>query len=545
MNPFFRLKLLPYVRAVPDLSDVLRPQGPQRIDLFLSGGGFRAALGALGAIFFLYREGRWNDLRRVVSVSGGGIVNAHLALTRPSEEQVPDEIQAVFHELTSPWRTIRAVGGALLAVAPIVLLLGWAAFTLVPDTGGRFVIACLLVMLAVAPLLRLALHSLYRGMVGNARLGDLMDQDWMVEHVFVATDLSTHGPLFLTTNAIQPQVWSSILGQVDGRDVSVRKAVRASTALPPLLPPTRLRLHKRDADEGERHYLWSPNDWKATQISTWLVDGGVTGNLGIQFDESLASIDMLAFRKNSVSATLAGTSQAGSPYTCPLHPPQIVWDCRDCSNQKLIIDASGMPPGRSTAYELLLGLPIVGSVANAVRSLLVMYESGLAGDQFRAGDSLANVVRVEGVVDRVMRKNWPNSPNADFTSELRESGAYLQNRHNLRSLPLARRAIGFSALLEACILAQADASRLKTNLIAVNVETAAIVVTSGFLNALVTTRGPWAWDEAEAGVVHLSTLLGPLARLDEWWGKVIMSTEGFSRTGSRATDLSQTRPSQT
>src|SRR6476661_5019946 len=96
---------------------------PERIDLYLSGGGYRAALGALGVLLFLVHEGRWSAVRRIVSVSGGGIVNARIALTRPDEPDVASKLCELFEYLTSSTRTrfllARAIGPMLVAVAAL------------------------------------------------------------------------------------------------------------------------------------------------------------------------------------------------------------------------------------------------------------------------------------------------------------------------------------------------------------------------------------------------------------------------------------------
>jgi len=51
-----------------------------RLGLALSGGGLRATLFHLGVVRFLHDAGRLGEVTHVVSVSGGGILGAHLAL---------------------------------------------------------------------------------------------------------------------------------------------------------------------------------------------------------------------------------------------------------------------------------------------------------------------------------------------------------------------------------------------------------------------------------------------------------------------------------
>ena len=267
-------------------------RGEARIDLFLSGGGYRAALGSVGAIFFLLADGQWPAVRRIISVSGGGIVNAHLAVTRPDEAELSSELKALFDELTSFRRSASVLGAAAAVVTLVcagvlglVVLVwklsdprlqwwGWIAFSV----GILLVLA-----LAIRSFLRLALHLLYRHMVGTSRMDVLVGHPWTKEHVFAATDLSAHGALFFQLNAIQPLVMSSFRGVFDGRDVTLEKALRASTALPILLPPTRLRVRRRPVAAPEREFVWDPMNPETTELSMWLSDGGVTGNLGVQY----------------------------------------------------------------------------------------------------------------------------------------------------------------------------------------------------------------------------------------------------------------------
>ena len=51
-----------------------------RLGLALSGGGLRATLFHLGVVRFLYDAGRLGDVTHIVSVSGGSVLGAHLAL---------------------------------------------------------------------------------------------------------------------------------------------------------------------------------------------------------------------------------------------------------------------------------------------------------------------------------------------------------------------------------------------------------------------------------------------------------------------------------
>ena len=206
-----------------DLQHGLGAAAP-KIDLFLSGGGYRAAFGALGVIFFLLTDNRWPLVRRITSVSGGGIVNAWLALARPSEADLAGELSKIFDDLTSRKRTALVLVVAAVPVLAIILGAGVAFREIAGEVSGwgwlKVLVLVLALRLGLRGFLRLALYALYRRMVGTTRLDTISGQPWTREHVFVATDLSAHGAVYFVANAIQPSVVSTSRGIFDGRRVT-------------------------------------------------------------------------------------------------------------------------------------------------------------------------------------------------------------------------------------------------------------------------------------------------------------------------------------
>ena len=494
---------------------------PERIDLYLSGGGYRAALGALGVLFFLVYEGRWSAVRRIVSVSGGGIVNARIALTRPDESAVASELSKLFDYLTSLAKSrlllARAIGPIVVAGAALT----YGAYALADQLLVTILVGIIALAVGFHFIVRYWLHILYRGMLGKAYLDDLGGTDWKIEHVFVASDLSEHGSVFFITNPIQPQVCSLRRGFLDGRDVLIEKALRASTALPPALPATRLRLRsnpaKRPSPLIDREYLWDSKSSGQT-VTAWLVDGGVTGNLGIQFDSAL-SPDNIALLERSMASTLAGTPVRQTKYMCPRHPHQIIWDCYACNRETIVVDASGLSPRRSRALSgFLLGLPALGQAVLTIRSLQVMYESSLTDDQANAGDTLIGVVRTEQMARRFALKNRPLSNSTESTDRQEAAGEFLDLYDTLTDPDL--RELLISKLSRACLLAREAASQVKTGLFAIRPHLAARVVASGYLNACLNTFGVGAFDHAQGGMERLIALLGDDTRLSEWWESV-------------------------
>jgi predicted acylesterase/phospholipase RssA len=65
-----------------------------RLGLALSGGGLRATLFHLGVVRFLRDAGLLRDVTHVVSVSGGSILGAHLALNWEQYNGSPAELEA-------------------------------------------------------------------------------------------------------------------------------------------------------------------------------------------------------------------------------------------------------------------------------------------------------------------------------------------------------------------------------------------------------------------------------------------------------------------
>lgn len=545
---------------------------PRRIDVYLSGGGYRAALGALGVFYFLVFDGQWPDVRRVVSVSGGSIVNAHLALTRPDASQITTELTGLFRAFTSRRRTVAA-----FALPSCVLILGVAAFLatwgvvawwqwdwLTSRSRAETIAIALLVvaplvvcsLLLVVPILlhfatKLWLRILCRGFVGSACLDDLAGSDWTVEHVFVATDLSEHGSVFFLANAIQPQVASLNRGYFDGRDVKFHETLRATTALPPLLPPTRLKLKPRPARPRprrfsrvlfwrkvrvsrlpEREYLWKPERDRPSRSveAAWLADGGVTGNLGIQLDVALTP-DNPGILERILARTATGTPAARTPYWCTWHDGQVAWNCCACATERVIVDASGTSPAVSRLFERLLGWPLVGFPLSGIRSLQVMYESSLVDDHSHAGDVLVGVVRPQQLIRRLMEKNWPVPPTSNWAHRAMAVG-----KNDVRARHLAETGLrGMPDLLRACYAGRIAASKVKTRLSAVPAPVAARVVASGYLNACLNTHGPDAYAVADAGVRRLAELLGTEAALARWWDAVLDDRVGVQRAAEPPT----------
>jgi NTE family protein len=219
---------------------------PQARGLCLSGGGYRAMLFHLGALWRLNELGELSRLDRVSSVSGGSVtagVLAHgwgrLAFDAQGRAENFEEVVV---------RPVRALAGRTLDLPAILLGL------------------------------------LTRGGAG-ARLADALDR-----HLFGGACLSglPVRPRFVfnAANLQSGVLWRfSREAMADWRVGTVRRprerlavAVAASAAFPPFLSPVTLRLSPGDFERGSGDDLETP-EYQRTVV---LTDGGLYDNLGLE-----------------------------------------------------------------------------------------------------------------------------------------------------------------------------------------------------------------------------------------------------------------------
>lgn len=241
------------------------------IGLCLSGGGFRAMLFHLGALWRLNDAGLLPRLKRVSSVSGGSLAAGVLA--KYWAELAFDQTgrSAAFPDVVAT----RIMGFAEKGVDVRSVLAG--AF--VPGWIGH----------RVAALYR-------RRLFGDTTLGDLPDEAENPEFVFAATSLST-GALWYYSRSV---VGDHVGGFFKAPGVPVATAVAASSAFPPVLSP-------HIVDHG------AFSSAKAAQGKVALSDGGVYDNLGLQpLDDRTG--------KHNIALVLA--SDGGQPFKAKAKPPR-------------------------------------------------------------------------------------------------------------------------------------------------------------------------------------------------------------------------------
>lgn len=226
------------------------------ITLALSGGGLRATLFQLGIVAYLANTGQLCRVRGMVSVSGGSILAAHLAVNWTEAIQNVEQFIPVAgnlvrfarsdirHSVLIPWLWSR--------LNP----LAW--FRERSSRSGR-------------------LKRAYERHLGPIRLGEL-DRDELPELAFVATDAFRLERIAFTTShvarfpvypdSIESGQLTNIVAVSTGAPLAI--AVATSSCFPPLFP--RMRLNHRDLGLHFGEYK--------DQLS--LNDGGVIGNLGIE-----------------------------------------------------------------------------------------------------------------------------------------------------------------------------------------------------------------------------------------------------------------------
>ncbi|MBA3808837.1 MAG: patatin-like phospholipase family protein [Solirubrobacterales bacterium] len=232
------------VRFIPS-DDRLAPSNGTA--LCLSGGGYRAMLFHLGAVWRINDAGMLRSLERISSVSGGSITAAVLG---------------------KAWDS-----------------LGFAA-------DG---VAAGLLELVVEPLRELAAHTVDESAVAIGILTPGTVSDHVAraydKHLFNGStlqDLPASGPKFIinSTNLASGELWRFSrsymgdwrIGLIENPHVSLAQAVAASSAFPPVLSPCGLDVRNETWKNVEGNDL-TGSDFRS-EIE--LTDGGVYDNLGLE-----------------------------------------------------------------------------------------------------------------------------------------------------------------------------------------------------------------------------------------------------------------------
>jgi NTE family protein len=216
------------------------------IALCLSGGGYRAMLFHLGALWRLNEAGYLPRLERVSSVSGGSMTNGALALAWEQLDFDDAGVGRGFQEaLVQP---LRKLAGKTIDIWAIVFGI------LLPGSIGNWYA-----------------RSLKANLLGKATLQDIPDRP---RFIFNATNL--HSAVLWRFS--KPYARDYRVGEIKAPKHDLATAVAASGAFPPLLSPVTLKPEPAD---------WTPGSGLDLQRSpftekVFLTDGGVYDNLGLE-----------------------------------------------------------------------------------------------------------------------------------------------------------------------------------------------------------------------------------------------------------------------
>jgi NTE family protein len=214
--------------------------------LCLSGGGYRAMLFHLGAIWRLYDSGLLQSVKRISSVSGGSITAAVLALSWRHLSFDPSSLTSDF--LPKVVAPIRALARRTIDVGAVV----WGL--ILPGRVSE----------------RTA--ELYdKHLFNGATLQDIPDTP---RFVINAINVQS-GALW---RFMKPYMRDYRVGEVRNPNIKLSQAVAASAAFPPVLSPVVMRLDANAFTPKSGYDLQRPSF--TTRVV--LTDGGVYDNLGLE-----------------------------------------------------------------------------------------------------------------------------------------------------------------------------------------------------------------------------------------------------------------------
>ena len=362
---------------------------PWTLEVCLSGGGLRATAYALGALLYLVHSGLNKKVKNISSVSGGSITNAFVAcecnfkcikygdfkkIIRPLAKMI------AFNGLLQTWQTKAwAATVGFIALALLILLslltfffigswlvvMGWARALALPAALMPFaLLGAIGLSIVLAYLLHWRSWPIEKWMATilppNKTLGALSDLP--VDHVFCATDLTFGQPFFFST-ADGGRLFSEAYGYGYAPDVRVLKAVRASAAFPPLIPPVSLPIHTEWAVEQNLRVVFPD-----LPLRLWFTDGGAFNNFGMEWQQVAKSLF-------SVQEKFAEHYNRNLPELQHQYP-LVAWFLNRYGQVQLIVDASMAPVPMQTGP---LRRPVVGFFLYVKRMIDLMYESTLVG----------------------------------------------------------------------------------------------------------------------------------------------------------------------
>ena len=212
--------------------------------LCLSGGGYRAMVFHIGAVWRLHETGMLKPLKRISSVSGGSITAGMLALAWGKLTAAPFMRSTFEAEFVGPLRSLAS------------RTIDWPS-----------VVVGLLPCVTVSQRIAAAYDKIFKGKT----LQNLPDEP---RFVINATNVQT-GSLWRFS---KPFMADYRVGMVDKPTVSLADAVTASSAFPPVLSPMHLPLDPAKVRQVAGNDLHQEPYISGAVLS----DGGVYDNLGLE-----------------------------------------------------------------------------------------------------------------------------------------------------------------------------------------------------------------------------------------------------------------------
>lgn len=229
------------------------------IALCLSGGGYRAMLFHVGALWRLNEAGLLPKLNRISSVSGGSITAGALGAGWSQLAFDQQGVGRAFRPaLVEP---IRRLAGHTIDVGAI----SWGVFSPVNIVRG---------LLGIGTVGEQVSAAYRKHLFGERTLQDLPADAAGPRFVINATSLQT-GRLWRFS---RPFAAEYSVGLIHNPTIRLADAVAASSAFPPFLSPVVLNLRATDFEAGSGTTLQRPP--YTTRVV--LTDGGVYDNLGLE-----------------------------------------------------------------------------------------------------------------------------------------------------------------------------------------------------------------------------------------------------------------------
>jgi NTE family protein len=260
---FLYLLITSNATAAAKIERCARPDGYATPDaLALSGGGYRAMLFHVGALWRMNELGCLANLQAISSVSGGSIV-AGLLASRWTELKFDHKgVASNFREVIA--EPLLELAGATIA--------DWRSIAYRVVTWRN-----------ANNLVEAAYDKLYKGKT----LGDLPD---IPEFIFNAVNIQT-GVIW---DFRKRHSGDAVLGRTASKAIPIAVAVAASSAFPPYLSPHRLKIPDPSWQINSKSgpSLHNSEALKEFQKQPLLTDGGIIDNLGL---EALFHTDYVIF----------------------------------------------------------------------------------------------------------------------------------------------------------------------------------------------------------------------------------------------------------